>query len=344
MKVINAQGVNDALRKGVKLFSLRAGFREQDSRNGPTLEAIGPVVTVYQRPWERVLLYPSRDANPFFHLVEAIWMMAGSNDLKQLTYFNSGMSKFSDDGETLNGAYGYRWFQHFDRLGAIDRPEYDQVEKVIEVLQKDPESRRAVLQMWDARSDLDSSSKDIPCNTNIYFKIRNQKLQMTVCNRSNDMIWGAYGANAVHMSVLQEYVAKALNVEMGEYYQFSDSFHVYLTPQWSELMNSNLDPIDYPQQQVPVVTDASTFIEECKHFIAHRPTFDWGHLNRPYQYTNPIFTEVLYPMVMAYACHKDREYALAHNCVQEIKAADWQKACDVWIRKRQINYEIRNAK
>ena len=168
MRVINAQGVNDALQKGVKLFNLKVGLREQESRNGTTLEAIGPVTTSYQRPWERVLLYPERDANPFFHLVEAIWMMAGSNNLEELTYFNSGMSKFSDDDETLNGAYGYRWFQHF---------EYDQVEKVIEVLQKDPESRRAVLQMWDARSDLDSSSKDIPCNTNIYFKIRDDSLQ-----------------------------------------------------------------------------------------------------------------------------------------------------------------------
>ena len=33
------------------------------------------------------------------------------------------------------------------------------------------------------------------------------KLCMTVCNRSNDMLWGAYGANVVHMSMLQEFVA-----------------------------------------------------------------------------------------------------------------------------------------
>lgn len=339
MRVINAQGVNDALQKGVKLFNLKVGLREQESRNGTTLEAIGPVTTSYQRPWERVLLYPERDANPFFHLVEAIWMMAGSNNLEELTYFNSGMSKFSDDDETLNGAYGYRWFQHF---------EYDQVEKVIEVLQKDPESRRAVLQMWDARSDLDSSSKDIPCNTNIYFKIRDKKLQMTVCNRSNDMIWGAYGANAVHMSVLQEYVAKALKIEMGVYYQISDSFHIYLTPQWTRLRSSTLNPVSYPQQQVPVVTDASTFIEECQRFLNlqvyfRQHTNDWLTKQRGL-FTNPIFSEVLYPMVMAYAHHKNREYTHAHESVRQIKAADWRRACDMWIRKRQINYEVRNAK
>ena len=64
-------------------------------------------------------------------------------------------------------------------------------------------------------------------NTNIYFKIRENKLKMTVCCRSNDMLWGAYGVNVVHMSVLQEYMATMIGVEMGEYRQISDSFHIY---------------------------------------------------------------------------------------------------------------------
>ena len=49
--------------------------------------------------------------------------------------------------------------------------------------------------------------EEIPCNTAIYFKVREGKLNMTVSNRSNDVIWGTFGANVVHMSILQEYVA-----------------------------------------------------------------------------------------------------------------------------------------
>ena len=55
---------------------------------------------------------------------------------------------------------------------------------------------------------------------------------MTVCNRSNDMLWGAYGANAVHMSMLQEYLASRLEIAVGEYTQISDSFHVYQNDVW----------------------------------------------------------------------------------------------------------------
>ncbi len=65
-----------------------------------------------------------------------------------------------------------------------------------------PNDRRTVVGMWDPWEDLweENDGKDYPCNTQIYFWERKGQLNMTVCNRSNDMIWGAYGANAVHMS------------------------------------------------------------------------------------------------------------------------------------------------
>ena len=131
------------------MFTIKSNFRRQMSRNGSTLESNEPVVTVYLHPWERVLFDKDRDANPFFHLIESIWMLAGSQELHPLTYFNSGMSNFSDDGENLNGAYGYRWINKFG---------FDQIQMIIELLERDPESRRAVLQMWDCVHDLDSPS------------------------------------------------------------------------------------------------------------------------------------------------------------------------------------------
>ena len=75
MKVIHARNVNDAVVKGAEL--LKAGGLTQDSRAGGTLEYPEPVCTVYERPLERVLFDAIRDANPFFHLMEALWMLAG---------------------------------------------------------------------------------------------------------------------------------------------------------------------------------------------------------------------------------------------------------------------------
>ena len=120
MKVINARNVNDALEKGIDLFQDPTEYRVQESRNGLTYEANTPVATVYEKPWERVCLIKERDANPFFHFIEGLWMLDGRNDLEPLTYFVKSMEDFSDDGKTLWGAYGWRWRSYWNK----DEPFY----------------------------------------------------------------------------------------------------------------------------------------------------------------------------------------------------------------------------
>src|SRR4030095_2310130 len=121
------RNVNDAYFD--MLWWIRAEGRREDSRNGPLRVMPGPVLTIYQRPWERVLFDKDRDANPFFHLAECVWLLAGSESLHWIKYFNSKMSSFSDDGHTLKGAYGYRWRMAFG---------CDQLLTVINMLQRAP--------------------------------------------------------------------------------------------------------------------------------------------------------------------------------------------------------------
>ena len=132
-------------------------------------------------------------------------MLAGRGDLASVEQFNKGMAKYSDDGKGLNGAYGWRWRGMFG---------FDQLTEVVNELSINPTSRRCVLAMYDPVWDMQDNpeSLDIPCNTHIYFDCRHNKLNMTVCCRSNDALWGAYGANAVHMSMLMEYIAAAVGL------------------------------------------------------------------------------------------------------------------------------------
>jgi len=225
MIVINATCVNNALLRGLKLFYNRDGnpsdvVEVTHSRNGEVWRIDSPVTTVYENPSHRVLTSATRNANPFFHLFEALWTLAGRKDLKFLETYVSRIREFSDDGVTLNGAYGWRWRNHFS---------IDQLTAVIDLLTTVPNTRRAVLAMWDGGHDMyhARSSKDVPCNTTIYFSRRGQSLDMTVCCRSNDALWGAYGANAVHMSFLQSFVAGALGICVGRYFQVSNDLHLY---------------------------------------------------------------------------------------------------------------------
>lgn len=325
MRVYHVRNVNEALP--VVLTALRYGHEVAESRNGPVVRFDCPVATVYANPMERVLFSVVRNANPFFHFFESLWMLAGQNDVAFLTQFVKRMSDYSDDGRTFHGAYGARWRWHFGR---------DQVAAVIATLIADPSSRRAVISMWDPIADqvaVVRGGKDVPCNTTIYFNIVGGQLNMTVCCRSNDLLWGAYGANAVHMSMLQEYVARFVGVDVGTYTQISNDLHVY-----SNVLDVFSD-------------DALTLIQDCgtsdyynKAFpLVPRPLFGPGEGGAWYEdlraffngntkkLTTPYFRTVAVPMLNAW--YHRRNLEKAHSYAEWIEAEDWRLACRTWLNR-----------
>jgi hypothetical protein len=142
MLVNNARTVSEALHNG--LHAIRVFGIAKPSRVGDVLVMPRPVMTEYQDPTNRVLFSPMRDANPFFHVMETLWMLAGRNDLPWLVRFNKRFASYSDDGGlTQPGAYGYRWRNYFG---------HDQLMDIILELKQNPDSRRVVLTMWDGGS------------------------------------------------------------------------------------------------------------------------------------------------------------------------------------------------
>lgn len=218
-----ARNVHRALSHGLYLLDSR-GVR-RDSRNGSVVMMPTRITTEYSNPWERVIFWPQRDANPFFHLFESLWMLAGRRDLAPLVQYAKQMAAYSDNGYDVNGsAYGYRWRKYFTR---------DQLVVVAARLRENPDDRRSVLQMWDVTSDLGSNSKDVPCNLSATVQRDVEgRLELTVFCRSNDVVWGAYGANAVHFSMVQEYLAALIGCPIGTYEQISVNYHIY--SDWNE--------------------------------------------------------------------------------------------------------------
>lgn len=237
MYVIKARNVHQALPEVMYLLATTGHYRE--SRNGRVCKVPGPVTIEYQKPTERVVFWPQRDANPFFHILEALWMLAGRNDVDFVASIVKRMASFSDDGQVLNGAYGYRWRKHFG---------YDQLVPIAHALANDKDDRRQVLSIWDGTEDLESGSKDVPCNTQVYFSCTDTgALDMTVTNRSNDAVWGCLGANAVHFSVLQEYLAAMIGCPVGKYWQVTNNLHLYLD-RYEQFMKNMADKA-FPSDQ-----------------------------------------------------------------------------------------------
>lgn len=137
-------------------------------RGQPTLEIlhVNQLRVDLARP---VVTSPARKLNYRFMAAEALWVQSGSNELAPLTRFVKRMAEFSDDGQTLAGAYG--------------PPIVNQLPYVVDALIGDRDTRQAVLTIWKPSPP---RSKDIPCTVAMVFSVRDYALHQHVFMRSSD--------------------------------------------------------------------------------------------------------------------------------------------------------------
>lgn len=334
MKVIRVDGVNQAFVEAIHTMLNDDNWRTISPRDGvETREYKEPVTTVYSMPWRRVLFCAVRDANPFFHLMEALWMLAGRDDSEWISQFSKNIGQFAEDSGKFHGAYGYRW------RGGIYNTD-DQLRTIANLIRNEPNTRRAVLGMWDAEYDLGAAKKDLPCNTHVYFKPREGVLHMTVCCRSNDIIWGCYGANAVHFSILQEYMAAMVGMKMGTYYHVSDSWHYYTdNPTYKKLViGAAYGEQDYymghgyAPSRIASTAVINQPIDVWDRDLDQFFTDDWDD---PVLYQDLFFSRTAYPMRSAWNCYKRGDLETALHLCRNIASPDWQLAATQWIERRQ---------
>lgn len=335
MFVIKAPTVNHALN--MALYHLMIDGVERPSRNGPVLGFPTAVSTVYTDPTHRVIFSQKRNANPTFHLWEALWMLAGRNDVKFPAMFVKNMKNFSDDTKAFWGAYGHRWRRWFG---------WDQIAHIIHELKRDPSTRRAVMSMWDATGhDADfltgvRGGKDVPCNTHIYFDCRGGVLNMLVSCRSNDIIWGAYGANAVHMSILQEYVAHGIGMKVGTYTQMSNDLHLYTDKFPRDTINALRASLVTEDRYLrkgfkptPLLRKGeyiSDLMVDIEDFFNE---FDDKGLSvaTTFQAGTQFMRETALPMLRAWALRG--AYRQAMEIVGKIEGDDWRTSMGLWLEK-----------
>lgn len=222
MILLDAVSADQLWRKAVELVREKGAV--QPSREGETLEILH-VCSTLKDPRQRVVF--ARPINPAFAIAELVWILSGRRNLGFLTSWNTRMAKYSDDGSTLDGAYGYR-LRRFQGL--------DQIELAYRALKKTPHSRQVVLQIWDCTRDMPNPiprSKDIPCNLASHLMLRTGSLEWLQMMRSNDL-WLGLPYNLIQFTTLQEIMSGWLGVEPGSYNHVSDSLHVYKRD-WADL-------------------------------------------------------------------------------------------------------------
>lgn len=172
------------------------------------------------RPYSFCILDPSRSLitnvkrrlNYRFFAIETLGYICGESRswyMDLLCSANSKMEPFRGPDGCLSGAYGPRLNQSWMR--------------VWDLLKKDPNTRQAVMSIWDSKEE---TELNLPCTLSLHFIKNDLGLSLVTTMRSNDLNWGVPNDVAAFCTILCSF-ADIIGMETGAYYHHAGSFHLY---------------------------------------------------------------------------------------------------------------------
>jgi thymidylate synthase len=168
-------------------------------------------------PVDNHITNPMRDWKADYAEAEWQWYLSGDNSIAKLGTIYGKIPpiwvKMSNRKGLVNSNYGWQWQRN------------NQLEYVIKKLKKHKETRHAAISIYDCKEH-DKYKKDTPCTYAVQFTILNDKLNMSVYMRSNDL-WYGFCNDQYCFSMLQKLVAERLSMDIGWYYHHAHNMHIY---------------------------------------------------------------------------------------------------------------------
>lgn len=285
----SGQTLDDVMRSVIEEIQ-EHGVRINPTK-GPAAELTGVLLEVTD-PRARLSRSETR-GKPYSCLGELCWYLAKTNDLGFIAYYIPAYKKYAD-GNKIFGGYGPRLFNWMG---------LNQMANVTNILRRKPDSRQAVIQLFDAH-DIVEEHKDTPCTCTLQFMIRGDELHMFTNMRSNDAFWGL-PHDVFCFTMLQEIMARDLSIEVGSYKHAVGSLHLYdksadaarqfLDEGWQSTTPMPPTPVGDPWPAIASLLEAETAIRTQK-------AFDGGRLDDVDAYWADLIR-----LLQVFRCKKDKD-------------------------------------
>ena len=168
-------------------------------------------------PMDNKIINKERDWKLDYAEAEWEWYLSGDRNIKRLGDLYGKVPEIwkrmaNKQGNVMSN-YGWQWYRG------------DQISHVIRKLRTEPDTRHAAISIYDCKEH-ERYKKDTPCTYAIQFTILNERLNMSVVMRSNDL-WYGFCNDQYQFSNLQQLIADSLEIEVGTYYHFAHNMHLY---------------------------------------------------------------------------------------------------------------------
>lgn len=166
-----------------------------------------------ENPEDNHITNKHRKWNPNYAMREWSWYQSGDPSAIEISKYAPIWKNMMDEDGNVRSNYGWQWRRN------------DQLSKVIDMLVKNPSTRKAAISIYDGK-EIDTYSNDTPCTYAVQFTVVDGKLNMSVLMRSNDL-WYGFCNDQFCFSMLQQHVAHLLCLPVGTYYHFAHNLHLY---------------------------------------------------------------------------------------------------------------------
>lgn len=197
------EGVRKADRTGIGALSVFGAQLRFDLRAG------FPLVTTKQLHLRSII-----------H--ELLWFLRGDTNLRYLHEHGVTIwDEWADENGNLGPVYGQQW----RAWAAVDGRCIDQLSNAIDLLRRDPDSRRIVVSAWNV-GELERMRLP-PCHLLFQFYVANGELSCQLYQRSADLFLGV-PFNIASYALLTHLVAQQTDLGVGEFIWTGGDCHLYL--------------------------------------------------------------------------------------------------------------------
>ena len=169
------------------------------------------------KPQMNIISDAKREWNLEYARAEWDWYLSGDKNIKKLGDIYGKIppiwERMADGKGDVNSNYGYQWQRN------------DQIGYVVDLLKREMNTRQATISIYDGKEH-DKYANDTPCTYAVQFTIVDNRLNMCVTMRSNDL-WYGFCNDQYQFSKLLELVCARTNLGMGSYYHFAHNLHIY---------------------------------------------------------------------------------------------------------------------
>ena len=201
---------DEAFRYFYKKISKR-GRRFADTK------ALFNVGFTIHKPQLNIISDEKRDWNLDYAKAEWKWYLSGNPSIFKLGDIYGKVppiwSRMADEKGNVNSNYGYQWNRN------------NQLDYVVDKLKKHKHTRHAAISIYDGKEH-PKFATDTPCTYAVQFTNVENRLNMCVTMRSNDL-WYGFCNDQYQFSKLLELVCERTGLDMGSYYHFAHNLHIY---------------------------------------------------------------------------------------------------------------------